>query len=98
MDIKNIAITKLSEEVLLKFLESLKSKFGFFDMYYNLGPRNCFCTEKFIVVIISESNYSDRGGGIERNNSIKLYDHQFQLIAQSPEVNYRHRSEQRLPQ
>ncbi len=97
MEIKNIVATKLSEETISLFLESLKGKYGFFDMYYNYGPCDCFCTDEYLAVIISQSNYSDArgGGGIERNNSISLYNHKLEKVASSAEVNYRHRSSDR---
>ena len=97
MEIVNIEATKLSKKAIQEFLGLLNGKYGFFDMYHNYGPAACFCTEEYLVVIMSESNYSDArgGGGVERNNSIALYTHSFEKVAASPQVNYRHRSSDR---
>lgn len=95
MEAKNLAVTKVSEEQINTFLESLNGKCGYFDMYHFWGPTNCFCVPEAIAVVMDEHNWSDCGGGIERNNSIKIFNEKLEIIAESAGVNYRHRSDGR---
>ncbi len=92
METKNLAVTTVSQEKINTFLESLNGKCGYFDMYHFWGPSDCFCIPGAITVIKDEHNWSDMGGGIERNNSIIVFNEELEPIAATPEVNYRHRS------
>lgn len=92
MEARNFSATQLSEDVIKKFLESLNGKHGYFDMYHNYGPSACLCAPGIIAVVMHDSNWSDCGGGIERNNSIQIFNETFEIMAQSDQVNYRDRS------